>query len=250
MRDVQSPNRFIRVFRNPMRGVRWLVRLAKRISGRDITDNGERVDIVYNGQVEFNRFDIYQKSHFRRYQFACSLLASDSIVGDMACGTGYGTAMMGTKAHQVYGYDISPVIAKITKRYEGLGNVFFAQRDLLEIEDKVMFTTIVSFETLEHFPPALAQSILRKFNSLLGQNGTLILSIPYNQEENSASRKHHRSFHINEDVLTRWLTTSGFKLERLFYQNYDSHEIRERLDSRDFMLAVCSKSLPLKCEDA
>lgn len=199
------------------------------------------MDIIYRGQIRFDRLDMYQKSHFRRYQFACSLLGPDMVVGDLACGTGYGTVMLASVSRRASGYDISPVVDVVRARYAGIANVSFQQADILKLEEKAAFDAIVSFETLEHFPPDLAVEVLRKFSSMLRGEGMLVLSTPYNQEETPASRRHHRSFRITEEVLTGWLSAAGFSVGRILYQNYESHDVREELGARDFMVAVCRK---------
>jgi SAM-dependent methyltransferase len=221
--------------------MRWLLRLTKRALGRDFTNRGERVDIVYSSSINFAKLDIYQKSHYRRYQFASLRLGEQPVVGDIACGTGYGTVMLAAFSQSAVGYDISPIINIVRERYSHIPNVSFQQADILLLEANGTFDTIVSFETLEHFPPAQIPTILRKFNSMLKRDGKLIISTPYNQEETHASRVHHRSFYITESVLSGWLRSAEFALERLFYQNYLTHEIKEQLPTKDFMVAVCRK---------
>src|SRR6266576_4652186 len=98
------------MFHSPTYVVRKLSSLALRALGRDLTNSGERVDIHYNGNVNFKNLDMYQKSHYKRYEFACGLFDRDMLVGDMACGTGYGTVMISEVARHAYGFDISPVI--------------------------------------------------------------------------------------------------------------------------------------------
>ena len=79
---------------------------------------GERVDIIYSDEIEFETLDIYQKSHYRRYEFAVDYIKDGLICGDFACGTGYGTVMLAVKAQKVIGADINKeVIAAIRKRY-------------------------------------------------------------------------------------------------------------------------------------
>jgi 2-polyprenyl-3-methyl-5-hydroxy-6-metoxy-1,4-benzoquinol methylase len=233
--------RFTRILCDPTRLLKRILSVARRIAGRDITNKGERVDIVYNGQVDFDRLDIYQKSHYKRYVFACGLIDKNAVVGDMACGTGYGTAMMSYHARQAYGYDISPVIEEVKKRYRSVRNLEFIQGDILQIKTESQFDTIVSFETVEHFPSALVPDLLRKFNLMLKEGGRLILSTPFNQEETDATRVYHRSFGITEEILTEWLRTGGFSVEEYYSQNYETHEIRNAIDPRDFIIAVCVK---------
>jgi 2-polyprenyl-3-methyl-5-hydroxy-6-metoxy-1,4-benzoquinol methylase len=228
--------------RLPGRALRWAARMARRALGIDYTDRGERVDIRYRAQINFERLDIYQKSHYRRYQFACGRVGPSDRVGDLACGTGYGTVMLASVAGRATGYDISPVIDVVRSRYAKIPNVTFVQTDILRLEAKGEFDSIVSFETLEHFSPPLVGEVLGKFNAMLKEDGQLIVSTPYNQEETPASRLHHRSFNITEGVLKGWVEGAGFTLGRIYYQNYQTHELQENLASRDFMVAVCRKS--------
>jgi len=230
-----------RLIQLPSRALRWARRKATRALGRDYTDLGERVDIIYKEPVRFDGLDMYQKSHFRRYQFACGLLRPDMAAGDLACGTGYGTAMLASVARLARGYDISPVIEVVRARYAAIANVSFQQADILGLDEEAAFDAVVSFETLEHFPPGLVVEVLRKFHSMLRADGLLVLSTPFNQEETPASRRHHRSFRITEKVLAGWLAAAGFSVDRILYQNYQSHEIQEELSVKDFMVAVCRK---------
>jgi 2-polyprenyl-3-methyl-5-hydroxy-6-metoxy-1,4-benzoquinol methylase len=234
-------NRIVRALLNPAHFSKWFTRSIYRIIGKDITNRGERVDIVYAENLAFDKMDMYQKSHYRRYEFACKMLSSGAVVGDMACGTGYGTVMMSKVAKRVHGYDISSVINFVRERYAEMTNIIFTQTDLLAIDAPEYFDVIVSFETLEHFTPTLVPRLLQKFHGMLKKTGALIISTPYDQEETEASRVHHRSFNITEDKLDKWITNSGFKREKLFYQNYATHEIDEQLKAKDFMVAICRK---------
>ena len=52
----------------------------------NLENDGERMDINYY-DMNFDRFDIYQKSHYKRYEMAKNLVKKDYIVGDMSCGS-------------------------------------------------------------------------------------------------------------------------------------------------------------------
>lgn len=55
--------------------------------------------------------DYISKQHIERYSFACSLLQPGQRVLDIACGAGYGTAMLANKGCDVVGadYDFSAI---------------------------------------------------------------------------------------------------------------------------------------------
>src|SRR5208337_4782546 len=82
-------------------------------------ENGERVDIRLDHRVKFEELDIYQKSHWKRYEFASSLVDVGDVCGDFACGTGYGSVMLSEKARAVIAVDIdAQVIDAVRRRYE------------------------------------------------------------------------------------------------------------------------------------
>ena len=74
----------------------------------NLENGGERMDINYYN-MDYNNFNIYQKSHYKRYEFAKNFLLGNEVVGDFACGSGYGSVMMSEKSNFVYGHDICDI---------------------------------------------------------------------------------------------------------------------------------------------
>jgi len=210
----------------------------------DLTGDGERVEIDLTDRGRcYDQFDMYEKSHFERYQFACSFLSPDMFVGDFACGTGYGTVMMSQYAHHIFGCDLNPqVVNAMKKRYRQTKNVKFLEGDILEIRDLPPLDLIASFEMIEHFQEQLIPRVFGKFNELLKSGGLLLFSTPYMQPRTGASMKHHKTFWIDESRVHVWAEQSGFNITRFYYQNYESHNIAEMLDKKDFIICLCSKA--------
>ena len=205
---------------------------------------GERVDITYNSQIDFEILDMYQKSHYRRYEFAVGILNQVETCGDFACGTGYGSVMLSQKVKKVIGADInSEVISAIKKRYRSVSNIEFIQANLLDLNFVSIFDTVVSFETIEHFSEANIQLLLSFFYKAIKPNGKLIFSTPYMQERSDAAIKmgHHLTFYINEERIERWLADARFIVELYKYQNYETHTLHSALEKRDFIICVASK---------
>ncbi len=120
------------------------------INKQNLDGNGERIDIYYKRYLNLYTLDMYQKSHYFRYEFAKDFISSGDFCGDFACGTGYGSVMLAEKSQKVIGVDInSTVIDEIKKRYKKIGNVNFINANLLDIEYDSFFDAIVSFETIE-----------------------------------------------------------------------------------------------------
>ncbi len=206
--------------------------------------SGERVDIIFNEQLKTKYFDIYQKSHYTRYKFAQGLVSANHIVGDFACGTGYGSVMLAGVVKKVVGADINEkVINKIKKRYINIENVDFIVKDLLDLDFKNIFDVIVSFETAEHFNEENIPLLFKIFFDALKPGGKLIFSTPFMQEQSrdAIEAGFHLTFHINEKKIEKWLNDTGFKNIEYKYQNYQSHDIESFLEKRDFIICISSK---------
>jgi 2-polyprenyl-3-methyl-5-hydroxy-6-metoxy-1,4-benzoquinol methylase len=213
----------------------------KFFKGKRIDGNGERVDIFFNGQTDFQLFDLYQKSHFRRYEFAQSQITKELVCGDFACGTGYGSAMLSEKAREVVGIDINcDVINTIKKRYRSRKNLNFNCKNLLNITYISFFDAVISFETIEHFTETNILELFRVFKKSLKPDGKIIISTPYMQPEGPDAVKmgFHLTFDINEQKLITWLDEVGLMPEKFFYQNYISHDIQLNAREKDFIICI------------
>lgn len=206
----------------------------------NLENGGERMDIDFYS-MNYDNFDAYQKSHYKRYEFATTKLNSGDVVGDMACGSGYGTMMLSKNCKEIQGYDIDETtINEIRKRYAKESNVSFDVKNLLDITDENKFDKIVSFETIEHFTPSEIRSLLPKFHKALKENGRLIFSTPYNQEQSVYSMKFHRTFYITEDVIQE-MVKDLFEVEEVYYQDYDTHNFKGNEGVKHFIICVVKK---------
>ncbi len=207
-------------------------------------NNGERLDFVYRENLDFNNLDVYEKSHLKRYQFASELLEGSEVVGDMACGTGYGSIILSKRSKKVLGFDISKeTIKKITKRYKGFPKVNFKNQDLLNLEYLDYFDSIISFETVEHLYERDIPKLFNKFSKALKSGGMLVISTPYMQETPppSVQLNHHLTHEIDEVKICEWLNNSGFKVKKFYYQNYIDHKIIEHLNVKDMIICIAIK---------
>ena len=216
--------------------------LAARLPRFDGT--GERVDILYSKKIDFETLDMFQKSHYKRYEYAVEIIKANDICGDFACGTGYGSIMLSKRARKVIGADINAeVIKAIQKRYRSNKNVQFIAADLLNIDFNSEFDNIISFETIEHFTEENISKLLLVFGKSLKPGGKMIISTPYMQEKSEAALKlgHHFTFYIDEKVITNWLSAAGFDVLNFKYQNYATHYIQDELEEKDFIICAAQK---------
>ena len=183
------------------------------------------------------RLDVYEKNHLSRYRFAASLLGPQDVVGDFACGTGYGTVILAGKARHAYGCDRNArVITAVQSRYAFVMNATFLNADLLELTGLPPLDAVVSFETVEHLPEHQIPGLFSVFRHLLRPGGLFILSCPYRQEQTLAARLHHRTFDIDEPRIAAWLEGAGFSPEEFLFQDYRTHSIRRAGPFADFVL--------------
>jgi 2-polyprenyl-3-methyl-5-hydroxy-6-metoxy-1,4-benzoquinol methylase len=217
-------------------------RIAAIVSRRPaLTENGERVDINLNSKPRYALMDMYQKSHYKRYVFAKQFVRPGMACGDFACGSGYGSALLAETAGRVTGVDIKQrVIDSVARRYAGLHNVEFVCRDLRTIAYDKEFDLIVSFETIEHIAEQDVIGVFRNFSNALKSGGILIFSTPYLQKRTpeAVAMGFHQIFDIDEAKIVSWLKATGFFAEKVFYQNYRSHDVVASLADKDFVICV------------
>jgi 2-polyprenyl-3-methyl-5-hydroxy-6-metoxy-1,4-benzoquinol methylase len=221
-------------------------RVAAIVSGRpELTENGERVDINLKSKPRYALMDMYQKSHYKRYVFAKQFVRPGMACGDFACGSGYGSALLAETARRVTGVDIKQhVIDTVARRYAGLHNVEFVCRDLRTIDYDKEFDLIVSFETIEHIAEQDVIGVFKNLARALKRGGILIFSTPYLQQRTpeAVAMGFHQIFDIDETKIASWLEPTGFSAEKVFYQNYRSHEVTASLTDKDFVICVAKKT--------
>jgi cyclopropane fatty-acyl-phospholipid synthase-like methyltransferase len=204
---------------------------------------GERVDInLANGVPDYDSFDMYEKSHWRRYEFALEKLVGGGTSGDFACGTGYGSVLLAQRSSKVVGADLDGrVVAAASRRYRHVPNVSFLRRNLLDLNHKNTFDTIVSFETVEHFSPDEIPRLFATFASASKPGAMLILSTPYLQPASpeALSMGFHQTFSIDEERVETWFRDAGYSVHEFLCQNYETHDIVADMPvGRDFIIAV------------
>ena len=134
--------------------------------------------------------------HWHRYHFAAPLIAGRNVL-DIACGAGYGSALLARRAARVTGADISQAAVDHARdRYQSIANVEFKQADCAALPfADASFDAVVSFETIEHIA---AQAVfLDEVHRVLRPGGLVILSCP-NKVEYTDKRGVTNEFHVRE----------------------------------------------------
>lgn len=154
-------------------------------------------DLAFTGErfIPGTRGEIWIE-HWHRYHFAARWSAGRRVL-DIACGEGYGSALLARNAAQVTGVDVSPQAVEHARRtYASLQNLKFQSGSCAAIPlPDASVDLVVSFETLEHI--AEHDAFLDEIARVLAPEGVLLLSCP-NKAEYSDKRGFANEFHVKE----------------------------------------------------
>lgn len=133
--------------------------------------------------------------HLHRYLLACELAAGKTVL-DIACGDGYGAAMLARHAAQVTGVDIdTPTVERARGKYVA-DNLRFLQGSATDIPlDDDSVDLVISFETIEHLMEQ--DRMLYEIRRVLRPEGFLLISSP-DKYEYSDVPGYHNEFHLKE----------------------------------------------------
>jgi len=137
-------------------------------------------------------------AHLARYEFVAPMIAPQETVLETACGSGYGTRILASRARQVVGIDYSPLALDYARRHHGAANLRFVQMDCHQLSfPTASFDVVVSFEVFEHLENS--DKYLAECRRVLRPGGRLMLSTPNAAPWNihMGSQGLDYDFHIN-----------------------------------------------------
>lgn len=149
---------------------------------------GERYVPSVGGQI--------RHEHLHRYAL-CLEAVRDRDVLDIACGEGYGSAILAGTARSVTGVDLSDEAVEHARRAYGdrVGLRFVAGRaDAIPLPDASV-DVVVSFETIEHHDRH--EQMLVEIRRVLRPGGRLVISSP-DRRTYAASAGLRNEFHVRE----------------------------------------------------
>ena len=170
-------------------------------------------------------WDLYQVEHKQRYQWAVDRCKGKRVL-DLACGTGYGSAILAQSgAAQVVGVDISiEAVASNGKRPPRLA---LANSDACKLPfNASTFDVVVSFETIEHL--ASPELLLSEISRVLKPGGLCICSSPNRDFLSSSGVKETNPFHISEMSYAEFneLFEKYFEVSDRFSQTHSETYLR------------------------
>lgn len=150
--------------------------------------SGERFLPSLSGEI--------RHEHFHRYVW-CRALVKGKQVLDIACGEGYGSAILAQEASSVIGVDIAQeAVEHARQAYAGIAHLEFKQGDAAAIPlPDSSVDVVVSFETIEHH--AKHSEMIDEVRRVLRPEGVFIISSP-NRIVYSEKAGYHNEFHVKE----------------------------------------------------
>ena len=169
--------------------------------------------------------------HVHRYALARHLATGKRVL-DIACGEGYGAAMVAPAARHVTGVDVSSeAIAHARRRYGLLPNIDFVEADATRFDaGAARYDLALSFETLEHVEAQ--DDLVATIANSLAPGGCALLSSP-DKAVYSDQRGYVNEFHVRELYRDELLALLGrhFRCVRLYGQRLMFHSAIWALDT-------------------
>ncbi len=133
--------------------------------------------------------------HLHRYALAKDF-AADRVVLDIACGEGYGSAVLAEAAARVYGVDIAPdAVAHANGTYHRPNLEFLVGRCADIPLPAGTVDLVVSFETIEHHTEH--EAMFAEIKRVLRPGGMMIMSSP-DKLEYTERANHANAYHVKE----------------------------------------------------
>ena len=159
--------------------------------------------------------------HRHRYLLACEIAAGKRVL-DIACGDGYGSALLAEKAGNVIGVDIDlPTVERAREKYQKK-NLSFLHGSAIAIplEDNAV-DLVISFETIEHLQEH--DAMMCEIRRVLRRDGILLISSP-DKFEYSDRPGYHNEYHVKElyfdefkQLLAQYFTHSAFLGQKVVF---------------------------------
>ena len=159
--------------------------------------------------------------HLHRYAIARELAVNKTVL-DIACGEGYGSAMLAQVAKRVIGVDASRMaIDHASTKYKN-DNLEFRYGLCSEIPlPDASIDLVVSFETIEHHDQH--EAMMRELKRVLRPNGVAVISSPerheYSEVPNTSNPFHIKELyrHEFEVLISRYFTHFRIFGQRITY---------------------------------
>lgn len=136
--------------------------------------------------------------HYARYEFFLKHIEPSDAVLDIACGSGYGSHILASKAASVHGVDADALTIDYALKHYAAKNVTFSVSKAESYRPAKRYDKIISVETIEHLEDP--EQFLAIAASWLKPGGAIWLTCPLSEGPGAAEPN---PFHVSEMTRKR-----------------------------------------------
>lgn len=183
-----------------------------------------------------------RRDHVARYQFAIEQLDRPGLVLDLACGVGYGAAMLADAGHSVIAVDRSQEAIAFGRQNYAREKLKFLVKDAgaLDVDGSWLYSdAAVCFETIEHLADPLP--MLRALRQAAPR---LIASVPneavfpYRCDENNQRGWAHHHRHYTRQQFAELLAAAGWRPLAWFGQVGTQSPVEAEVEGRTLIVVA------------
>jgi SAM-dependent methyltransferase len=176
-----------------------------------------------------------RRDHVARYEFAAKQMRKKAAFIDLACGVGYGCAILADAGHSVVGIDRSEAAIDHGKTHFRRGKVALRAGDVMEVAgySDNSFDAAVCFETIEHLADPLP--MLKALHAVAPR---LIASVPNESKFPHRGRILHHHRHYTRAEFAELLESAGWRITGWFGQVDTESKVEHNIEGRTIIVTA------------